>query len=335
MSNFVRLIKEICREQEISLTSFGGDWVFLLEKGGKRTFIHGYQFGLDLAASANAVCKDKSAASDVMDYEGIPHVPHVCIMSPVHPEYIAGDAGNYQVLSELLKRWGHLVCKDNQGTGGDLVFQATNQKELECAAAKIFATAPSMAVSPYRQIEEEIRCIMLEGEVVLAFRKLRPALLGDGVSSVGELLAKKLKEGPDFGKALLLGMPLQGNEDSARRQDISYVPKQDEPYVLSWKHNLGQGAKAQLLQEAELPREVVCLAKRTVETFGLHFVSVDVIRVEGHYEVLEINNGVMMENLAGFGPEAYALAKSVYTKAILQALHQGHATPQKVSTEET
>ncbi len=323
MSNFVRLIKEICKEQEITLSSFGGDWVFLLEKEGKRTFIHGYQFGLDLAASASAICKDKSSASDIMGYEGIPHVPHVCIMSPIHPEYIYGDAGYYGELSQLLQRWGHLVCKDNQGTGGDLVFQAATQKELEYAAAKIFTTAPSMAVSPYRQIEEEIRLIMLEGEVALAFRKIRPALQGDGISSVGELLSGKLREEPDFAKALLLGMSLQGEEISEKK-DMTYVPAAGETYILSWKHNLGQGAKAHVLEPEDMPRAAVELAKRVVQTFGLHFVSVDVILVDGTYEVLEINNGVMMENLAGFGEDTYAQAKAVYTKAILQALERGH-----------
>ncbi len=80
-TNFVRIIKEICRENQITVRSFGGDWGFLLEKDGRRGFIIGYQFGLNAAVSKD-ICTDKSIASEIMEQDGVPCVKHICFMAP-------------------------------------------------------------------------------------------------------------------------------------------------------------------------------------------------------------------------------------------------------------
>ena len=47
----------------------------------------------------------------------------------------------------------------------------------------------------------------------------------------------------------------------------------------------------------------------------------DVIRTyDDRYMILEVNNGVMMENLASYNEECYKLAKKIYTKAIEKSL---------------
>jgi hypothetical protein len=48
-----------------------------------------------------------------------------------------------------------------------------------------------MDISPYYQIENEWRTIVLNGEIKLIYRKERPHLTGDGVHSVGELFLQK------------------------------------------------------------------------------------------------------------------------------------------------
>jgi len=333
MSTFVKLIKEICKENGITCTGFGGDWSFLLTKGDKKAWIFGYQFGLDLAAQA-AVCKDKAIASDMMEHLGIPCVLHTCFMSPAHPEYICGDTGHYADMAALLKKYKKVVCKDNQGTGGHLVFVAETQKELEYAAHCIFAEAPSMCISPYVPIRDEIRCIMLEGKPAVVFRKCRPQLTGDGEHTVTELLSKKIAEDPAFADKVLSGETVSYDFEHGdkKHKKGSYVPKKGESYVLSWKHNLGQGAAPEILyplsaksalsaEDIEAAAKAIELAKQVTDAFNLRFVSCDVIRTyDDRYKILEVNNGVMMENLASHNEECYRLAKNIYTKAIEKSL---------------
>lgn len=63
--NFVKIIKEICEEENIDLKSFSYDLIFQLSKNGINNYIIGYQFGLNVA-SIHSICCDKSAASEIM-----------------------------------------------------------------------------------------------------------------------------------------------------------------------------------------------------------------------------------------------------------------------------
>lgn len=303
-TNFVKLIKEICLENQISLQSFGGDWGFLLEKNGKRGYIMGYQFGLNTAVSKD-ICTDKSIASEIMEQDGIPCVEHICFMAPHMFSYVGGN-GNWRELVKLLEKYKTIVCKDNGGTGGNQVYLVRNQKELELASDHIFQKADAMAVSPYYAIHDEYRVILLDQEVELIFQKIRKHLTGDGIHSIRSLYAKYLLEGGT-------------SQISIPESDMSRVLNEGEEYFLNWKHNLGQGADAQILEESEA-KEICELAKKAAKCLKIRFASVDVVMTKNGLKVMEVNAGVMMENLAGMNPEYYQRAKSIYGRAIFKML---------------
>ena len=79
------------------------------------------------------VCNDKNIASEVLKEEDIPSVYHACFMAPSMLQYTGGKGSWKALLAELEK--GTLVCKDNYGTGGNLVFKVRTQAELEQAAS--------------------------------------------------------------------------------------------------------------------------------------------------------------------------------------------------------
>ena len=169
-------VNEICAEEGIKLSSYSYDWAFCLRKDQKRAFILGYQFGLN-PSSVQQVCNDKNIASEVLKEEDIPSVYHACFMAPSMLQYTGGK-GSWKALLELEK--GTLVCKDNYGTGGNLVFKVRTQAELEKAASDIYKSSEAMAVCRYEDIQSEYRLVVLDGEIRLAFSKIRPSLTGDG-----------------------------------------------------------------------------------------------------------------------------------------------------------
>ena len=301
-SNYVRILYEICREEGIEVSSYSSDWAFRLEKGGKRAFILGYQFGLN-SASTQQVCKDKNITSEVLADVGVPCVFHTLFMAPSMLSYVGSD-GSWAPMSEALKK-GPLVVKDNYGTGGNQVFLARTQPELEKACAEVFSRSLAAAVCPYEEILDEYRLVVLDGEIRLAFSKIRPFLKGDGKRSLRSLAAQALAEGkgafPDL---------------SALGKDR--VPAKGEKVYLNWKHNLGQGAKAKRIAADRLPEELRELALRAAEAVALRFGSVDIIRTEEGLKVLEINGGVMMEHYAGESSRKYREAKEIYRDALLK-----------------
>ncbi len=66
----------------------------------------------------------------------------------------------------------------------------------------------------------------------------------------------------------------------------------------SWKHNLCQGARAQLLEDADLKERLTCFALQVMKALNARFASVDVISVDGGLMVLEVNSSVCMSYFA-------------------------------------
>ena len=328
-SRYVRILGEICDEENIAMSSYSSDWAFCLKKNGKRAFILGYQFGLNLS-SVQQICRDKNITSEVLREEGIPSVYHSCFMTPVFQSYVGAD-GNWRELIRLLEKYKTLVCKDNYGTGGNQVYLARNARELEYAANEIFRVSEAMAVCPYEEIEEECRLVLLDGSIRLAFRKLRREIRGDGIHTLGELYGQAVSDGSAAGCTV------------PRVSELGRIPEKEERILLNWKHNLGQGAVSEELDETCLPKEMTSLAERVREALQIRFASIDLIRVKQKdcgnredspdlrvassagqnrfvWKVLEVNSGVMMEHFASESPEHYKKAKEIYRDAVLRML---------------
>lgn len=302
---FVAMITEICEEEGISVESFSFDWIFRLCKNGVYQYIYGYQFGLN-AASVHSICCDKSAASEVMGSFGIPNVEHWFFMSPVNQKYIS-DSGNWDILMKKLKEYGELVCKPNEESGGDQVFHVRNQYELEHAVYHIFQKSRSMAVSPYYEILNEYRAIVLKGEIKLLYAKQRPYVIGDGVRSIGSLLIEYVSK---EGNGIL--------NDKMPECDYTQILQEGERFYLNWKHNLGQGAKAVLVEQEDIKKKIEGIVAMVVEKMDIRFASIDIVACADGYRVLEINSGVMMEHFSLQDKKSYETAKSIYREAILE-----------------
>lgn len=87
-----------------------------------------------------------------------------------------------------------------------------------------------------------------------------------------------------------------------------------------WRHNLDAGAKPVLLEGGEIRAACVKLAIDAANAIGIAFASIDVVRVDGDWRVLEINSGVMMEALGMLHPE---LAQAAYDAA-MDRVFDGH-----------
>ena len=295
---YAKIIKEICNEENIELSCFSSDWIFLLKKQDKRRYILSYQFDLNTAA-VQGICKDKCATSDILTYHSIPCVEHKFFMSPTSG-YLP-KSGSVKYLHELLDKHSKLVCKPNEGASGTNVFTVTNKGELEYAMAKIFDSSGSMAASPYYEIEKEFRIIVLNSEVKLVFSKEIPFVKGDGRSTLAELIAKSEYSVLPSG---------------AEQIDLGLVLEKGEVWKYGWKHNLAHGAVAKIVTDEALIDKLSELALRAADALNIKFASIDIIQTANDYRILEINSGVMMEHFASSSLENYAKAKEIYREAI-------------------
>ena len=77
------------------------------------------------------------------------------------------------MLGLLAQHPNGVVAKPNEGTSGRFVFRANSEAELEHAAQEIFASHLSLAISPYVEIEQEVRVILLDDDPLVVYRKER------------------------------------------------------------------------------------------------------------------------------------------------------------------
>lgn len=292
--NIVKIIEQYCKSNSITLTKLSADWILKLTKNNQTRYIVGYQFELNSSATSN-ICLDKSATSEILSLNNIPNVHHELFMSPIDMP------GNWEKMIEFLNTHKKIVCKINNGTGGKDVFFIDNIKSLEKAVTKIFSKDQYIALSPFYDIKNEYRAIILDSKVKLLYSKERQFVVGDGKSTILQLIANKFT---NLKKIDLSELP------------ISKILGKDEKFNICWKHNLGLGASPKIVINPDIYNSVSTLALSACEAVNGKFVSVDIIETDEGLKVLEINSGIMMENFSAENEDNYKIAQKIYGEAI-------------------
>ncbi|MFT4118758.1 ATP-grasp domain-containing protein [Bradyrhizobium sp.] len=294
---FLQAIRRYCAGHGIAVEIRSGGWLIAMRRGATCRFAFGYDIGLN-SAIAHRLANDKSAAGEALSLAQVPCVPHHLFLNPSLGVHVAGTAWHDAMLALLAQNPQGVVVKPNEGTSGRAVFKVTNRNELDRAMTEVFSSSLGLVIAPYVEIEDEVRVILLEGRPMIVYRKERPSVTGDGVHTLHEL-------------ATAAGHGRQLRELEAR--ETKNVLAKGERRILNWRHNLDAGAEPVLMDDGEVRAACVKLAADAASAIGITFASIDVVRVDGAWRVLEINSGVMMEALAKLHPE---LVHATYDAAL-------------------
>jgi len=302
-SNFARLIDVICKEEDIEVRSYSDDWSHKLSRDGHTAFITGYQFALN-PASSKELAQDKALTYSVLTDAGVPAAVHEFL--PSFTEESEKEFPYRALYEACMAERGEAVLKDNYGTGGNKVFRISDEEAYVKTLKKIWEGSYAASISPFYEIEEEIRVVVLDGEGRLFLKKERQTVTGNGRDTV---------------EALVLADPAKAeNIAVVPKKELKRVPEDGETVYLNWKHNLGQGATGVVVTDETLKSELADIARAAQKALGLRFCSVDIVRVNGKRMVLEVNGGVMMEHFAGQSETCFETAKGIYKDAILRML---------------
>jgi glutathione synthase/RimK-type ligase-like ATP-grasp enzyme len=252
---FVQAIRRYCAGHGIDVDVRAGGWLIAMRRGEMRRFAFGYDIGLN-SAIAHRLANDKSATAEALGLEGVPCIPHHLFLNPKLGAQIVGPGWREAMLARLAQNPQGVVLKPNEGTSGRSVFKVTAEAELDHAVGEVFSMSTGLVISPYVEIEQEVRVILLDDVPLVVYSKQR---------------------GSD------------------------------------WRHNLDAGAKPVLLEDGEARAACVKLAIDAASAIGIIFASIDLVRVDGAWRVLEINSGVMMEALGKLYPE---LVQATYDAAL-------------------
>lgn len=291
--SFNKVIKQICLENNIQYEELSDDWVIKLEKDNCNRFLVGYKFDLNTQATAE-ICNDKFALYSVLNSNKIPVI-----------EYNILFKNEEEKLKYYFEKYNHnVVIKPNNGTCGCNVKHIIEYNELKTEYENLIRKYYSVNICPFYDIESEYRIIYLPNKQYM-YKKVKPIVVGDGNSSVKELLEK-------FNYEYFSKLENCKNE----KIPLDYIPKVDEKIEYEWKFNLSKGAKTDEVTEVE-KKELINLLNKIINVIDLKFVSIDIVKMKNNeYMVMEINSGVMMENLIKLKENGFEIAKEIYTEAI-------------------
>jgi glutathione synthase/RimK-type ligase-like ATP-grasp enzyme len=301
---FVNAVQKYCADNGIAVETRSQGWLMVLQKGLKRHLAYGYDVGLNSAVT-HRVANDKAATAELLEINGIACVPHAFFPSPALSDYVPHLGTWEAMLGHLTQHPDGIVVKPNEGTSGRLVFKVLDRPALERAVSEIFSLNLNLAISPYLEINNEVRVILVDGLPVIVYGKRRPSITGDGVHSILELALATMPA-----ERLSAILPrLASDLDSATLDSVLPAGRH---HALNWRHNLDAGAEPVLLQKGAVWERCVELAIAAAKSIDLQFGSVDVVEVNDAWRVLEINSGVVMEALGKTHPDlvyaAYAAA---------------------------
>ena len=312
---FVDAVKKYCANHGIGVEIRSQGWLMVMQHGAKRHFAFGYDLGLN-SAVAHRIANDKAATAEVLQICGVPCVPHTLFLNPKLNEYIPPQRSWETMLALLRENPNGIVVKPNEGTSGDSVFKVLTEPDLELAVHRIFSSSLNLAISPYLDIENEVRVVLIDHDPVVVYSKSRPAITGDGKHSLLELA---LAATPAELRSTVLPR-MVGDLDRAA---LDAVPPLGQRRLLNWRHNLDSGARPILLEQGKVRDACVEIAVQAAKAIGIRFGSIDVVQVNGSWQILEINSGVMMEALGKLHPDLVYAAYS----AALDKVFQQSGTP--------
>lgn len=290
---FNKIIKQICQERSIQYEELSDDWIIKLTKENRNKFIVGYKFDLNNQATSE-ICNDKFALYAVLKSEEIPVI-----------EYNILFKNEEDKLEKYFYEYNqNVVLKPNNGTCGNNVLHICEYDKLKSEYNKLISKCYSVDICPFYEIESEYRVIYLPTKQHI-YKKVKPIITGDGVHSVKELLIEFNSE-------------YFGDERNLKNENISvdYIPKFGEKIEYEWRFNLSRGAKIADVDDEE-KNILMNMINNIIKVIDLKFVSIDIVKLTNNqYMVMEINSGVMMENLVKLQDDGIQIAKSVYGEAI-------------------
>lgn len=301
INNVQLLLKEICDENNIKFNVISNGWVMVFEKDSKVRILAGYKFDLNKNGISN-VFDDKFATYELLKLYDVPVVEHKLLYGLYNMEKYATNYKNYDyLLNYFHENNNDIVIKKNNGTCGNDVYHITNINELKKIFEMIKMSKLSYSMSPFYNIENEYRTIVLDGKIKLIHKKCLPIVYGDGKSTLKELLTK-------FN-------PIYFNNKDFNNSD--YIPSVEEEYQYDWRFNLCNGATASFDIDDDVKEKLELIVNKITSLFDIGFCSIDIIKTkDNHYYVLEINSGVMMSNLLEENSEYRKIIKDIYKVAI-------------------
>ena len=292
-------------------------------KSGRRSYFKYNTLDIN-PVGASDIAKDKGYSYFFMETLGYPIVPgSKTFFSDQWAKAIGSDDQGIDAAYRHAKELGFpVIVKPNSGSQGTGVSLVHNKREFYTAVRAIFKSDRIVLVQ--RPVcGKDYRLVVLDEEVISAYERIPLNVIGDGESTIGNLLERKQR---DF---------IASSRDTRINADDPRIEAKLKHQGLNFESVLTEGQRIFLLDNANLSTggdsvdvtgavhpEFAQLAIQLTRDMGLRLCGVDIM-VKGDisqkpsdYWILEINAAPGLDHYAKIGIEQERIVEDLYMQVL-------------------
>jgi D-alanine-D-alanine ligase-like ATP-grasp enzyme len=292
-------------------------------KNGNKTFFRNNKFSINSLGSV-AIAKDKGVSNFFLSKFGYKITEGKTFFTDELCEEMANirniDAGLYYA-----KELGFpVIVKPINLSQGIFVTKVYNKQEYYQVAKKILQKTSGLIVERFYS-GNDYRIVVLDDEVVAAYQRIPLFVVGDGKSSILQLMQYKQENFINNGRKEIIDFEDYRIKKNLKRRKINFntvIPKNNIIYLLD-NANLSTGGEAVDFTENIHP-DFQKLAISITKDIELRLAGVDILTSDitspmEDYTIIEVNGAPSLTHYASFGEVQTKIVENLYFK-VLKAL---------------
>lgn len=297
-------------------------------KSGRHSYFRYNTLDLNPTGSSD-IAKDKNYADFFMKVLGYQTVPNSkTFFSKKWAQAIGAPRQNIDAAYRYARKIGFpVIVKPNSGSQGVDVSLVYNKREFYTAMRAVFKhDRVALVQSPVHG--KDYRLVVLDKKVISAYERIPLNVVGNGVSTIGQLLKEKQKHFAASSRDTRIKIDDPRIARKLKHQDLTFhsVPGKAETVYLLDNANLSSGGDGIDVTEKVHPAFKKLAVKLTSE-MGLRLCGVDLM-VEGDisekpstYWILEINAAPGLDHYVKIGKEQKKIVSDLYMEVLRHMEH--------------
>lgn len=298
-----------------------GIYGVILFDNGNKYYLKDINFNLNSTVSAS-LSKNKAATSYFLKEFGYPVPEFTMVYSD---EKCARIKSNDTISAglEYAKNIGFpVILKPNNMSQGSYVFKANNETEYHIFISEILSNCDTAQVQNFCA-GNDYRVVVLDKKILSAYQRVPFYVIGDGVSSISDLIEKKQQSFITSGRDTKLSKSDLRSSYKLSQQGLSFgsVPPSGEKIYLQDISNLSAGGETIELTDKIHP-SFAELSLRIARDMNLIMCGIDIItnditqQNDGEYIIIEINSAPGLDNYAYEGSRQEIYVEQLYSEVL-------------------
>ncbi len=290
-------------------------------KSGRRRYFRYNTLDLN-PVGASDIAKDKDYANYFMRLMNYPITPGRAFYSDSWCEAI-GSKRNIDAAYRYAQKIGFpVIVKPNSGTQGTDVCAAYNTEEFDRAVRSVFKK-DRIALVQRKLTGNDYRVVVLDDEVISAYQRIPLNVVGDGQSTIQQLLARKARAFVASSRDTRIKLKDPRMISKLKHQGFAFGsrPARGQKVLLLDNANLSTGGDAIDVTNSIHPA-FKKIAIELTKDMGLRLCGVDLMvdgdiaEKPGRYWILEINAAPGLDHYVKTGPAQRKIVEDLYFKVL-------------------